>query len=105
MLQCLYNSRDQPIILCCSVCIIVGTSLLCYAAVFLTFTYYAEEQQLLSDAIYMPVYINNSLHVADNFYNDCFVRIFMNGITVNIMQAMTVLLECIDRLLRFSINK
>ena len=42
------------------------------------------------------VYINNSLYVADNFHNDRFVRIFMNGITVNIMQVLTVLLEYID---------
>ena len=50
----------------------VGTSLLCfyfyllcYAAVPLEFTYYAQEQGLLSDyyAIYVQVCMNNSLHV------------------------------------------
>ena len=58
----------------------VGTSLLrfyfyplCYAAVLLTFTYYAQyyaqEQELLSDyyAFYIQFCMNNSLHVAESF--------------------------------------
>ena len=61
---------------------LVGTSLLCfyfyplcYAAVLLKFTYYAQEQELLSDyyAIYIQFCISNSLHVVDNFYKDCFI--------------------------------
>ena len=48
--------------------------IICYAAVFLKFTYYAQyytqEQELLSDyyAFYMQLCTNNS---ADNFYKDC----------------------------------
>ena len=47
---------------------------LCYAAVLLKFTYYAQfyaqEQELLSDyyAFYMQSCMRYSLHVADNFY-------------------------------------
>ena len=56
--------------------------LLCYAAVLLKFTYYtqcyAQEQELLSDyyAIHIQFCINNSLHVADNLYKDCFIRVY-----------------------------
>ena len=56
---------------------------LCYAAVLLKFTYYAQyyaqEQELLSDyyTIHIQFCMNNSLHVADNF-------------------IMTALLECIN---------
>ena len=42
---------------------------LCYAAVLLKFTYYAQEQKLLSDyvASYVQSCMSNSLHVADNY--------------------------------------
>ena len=69
----------------------LGTSLLwfwfyslCYAAVLLEFTYYAQyyaqEQKLLSDyyAIHIQFCMYNLLHVADNFIK-------------------TVLLECINK--------
>ena len=77
----MYNSRDQPIMLCCSV---------------LKFYLLCLRTAIVRLFCYLYVYINNSLHVADKFHNDHFVRIFMNGITVNIMQVMTVLLEYID---------
>ena len=47
---------------------------LCYAAVLLKVTYYAQEQELLSD--YYAVGMSNSLHVAHNFYKDCFVKVY-----------------------------
>ena len=40
--------------------------IICYAAVLLKFTYYAQEQKLLSD--YYAFMYGNSLHVADNLY-------------------------------------
>ena len=51
---------------------------ICYAAVFLKFTYYAQEQELWSEyyAIYIQVCMNKLLLVVDNFRK-------------------TVLLECI----------
>ena len=53
-----------------------------YAKVLLKFTYYAQEQLqgLLSDYIIYAIHIqfcmNNSQHVADNFYKDCFIRVY-----------------------------
>ena len=76
--------HTQPQVLCWHPW--VGTSLLCFyfyllcnAAVLLNFTYYAQEQELLSDyyAIYIQVCMNNSLHVVDNFYKDCFIRVYL----------------------------
>ena len=60
----------------------VGTSLLCYAAVLLKFTCYAQEQEFLLDyyAFYMQFRTSNSLQIADN------ILIFIK----------TVLLECIN---------
>ena len=83
--------------------------ILCYAAVLLNFTYYAQEQELLSDyyAIYIQVCMNNSLHVVDNFYKDCFIKVYLGMVskpTVMRYHTMTELLEYIDRLLQFSIN-
>ena len=55
---------------------------LCYAAVLLKFTYYAQyyaqEQGLSSDYIcYLyTICMNNSLHVANNFYKDCFIKVY-----------------------------
>ena len=56
--------------------------LLCYAAVLLKFTYYAQyyapEQDLLLGfyAIYMQFCISNSLHVTECFNKDCFIRVY-----------------------------
>ena len=66
--------------------IYLGTSLLCFyfyplcdAAVLLKLTfyaqYYAQKQEFLSDYFYIQFCMNNSQHVADNFYNDCFIRV------------------------------
>ena len=54
---------------------------LCYTAVLLKFTYYAQyyaQEQELSDyvAIYVQFCMSNSLHVAGNFYKDCFIRVY-----------------------------
>ena len=40
--------------------------------------FYAQEQELLSDyyAVYMQFCMRNLLHVADNFYKDCFIRVY-----------------------------
>ena len=45
----------------------------------LNFTYYAQEQGLWSDyyAIYTQIRMNNLLQVADNFYKDCFIRMYL----------------------------
>ena len=39
--------------------------------------YYAQEQELFSDyyAICIQICVSISLHVADNFYKDCFIRV------------------------------
>ena len=68
----------------------VGTGLLCfyvyplcYAAVLLKFTcyaqYYAQALESLSDycAIYIQVCMNSSLHVADICYVNCFIRVYL----------------------------
>ena len=58
--------------------------------------------------LFMQDCMNNckSLHIADNFYKDSFIKVFMNGIRYNIMQShtMTVLLEYINRSLQLTIN-
>ena len=62
------STRDKPTML------LFLPIIICYAAVLLKFTYYAQyyaqEQQLLSDyyAFYMQFCMSSSLHVADNFY-------------------------------------
>ena len=69
--------------------------------------YYAQEQELLSDYIlHTQLCMNNSLHVADNFYKDCFISVLMNGIKYIVMlyHTIIVLLECIDHSLLVSIN-
>ena len=94
---------------------LLGTSLLCfhyhplcYAAVLLKFThyaqYYAQEQELLSDyyAFYMQFYMSSSLHVADNFYKECF-NVKYQSIPLS-SHTMTVLLEYTDRSLQFFTN-
>ena len=64
------SGRDQPIFYP-----------LCYAAVLLKFTYYAQfyaqEQELLPDyyAFYMQFCMSNSLHLRQ-FYKDCFIRVY-----------------------------
>ena len=66
--------RDQPIML-----LFLPIMLCCRPQlVLLKFTYYAQEQELLSDyyAIYMQFSMNNLLHVDDNFYKDCFIRVY-----------------------------
>ena len=44
-------------------------AIICYSLVFLKFTYYAQKQELWLDhyAIYIPVWIKDSLYVAENF--------------------------------------
>ena len=65
---------DQPIILLLYP--------LCYATVFLKFTYYAQyyaqKQESLSDysAFYMQFGMRISLHVAEKFYKDYFIRVY-----------------------------
>ena len=78
---------------------------LCYAAVLLKFTYYAQEQELLSDyyAFYMQFWMNNSLHVADNFIRTVLLEC-INGRYQSTYYTMTVLLEYIDRSLQFYTN-
>ena len=51
---------------------------ICYAAVFLKFTYYAQEQELWSEyyAIYIQAYMNKLLLV-DNFRKTCFIRVYL----------------------------
>ena len=55
---------------------------LCYAAVLLKFTYYAQyyaqKQELLSDyyTFYMQFCMSDMLHVADNFYKGCFITVY-----------------------------
>ena len=58
---CNHCIRDQPIML--------YFYPLCYAAELLKFTYYVQEQELLSDyvVIYLQFCMSNLLHVADNF--------------------------------------
>ena len=71
-------------------CKATPTSLLCfyfypsyYAAALLKFTYYAQyydaqEEELLSDyyAFYIQFCMSNSLHVANNLYKDCFIKVY-----------------------------
>ena len=53
--------------------------MLCYSALNLIHyvQYYAQEQELWSEyyAIYIKVCMNNSSHVADDFYKHCFIRV------------------------------
>ena len=47
--------------------------------------YYAQEQGIVDYyAFYNIMYfcMSNSLHVADNFYKTCFIRVLMKGIKV-----------------------
>ena len=85
--------RDQPIMLLFYP--------LCYAAVLLKFTYYAQEQQFLSD--YYAFMYGSSLYVADNFIQSVLLEC-INENTSMLYYMMTVLLEYIDRLLQFSIK-
>ena len=100
---------------------ILGTNLLCfyfcplcYAAVLLKFTYYAqyyaEEQELLSDyyAIYIQFCMNNSPHVADNSHKTvlikCINKWYQSIPLCSSYHAVTVLLEYTDCSLQFSTN-
>ena len=70
---------------------------------------YTQEQELLSDyyAVHIHFCVNNSLHVADNSYNDCFIRVYIYEwykYTIMCYHTKTVLLVCIDRSQQFSIN-
>ena len=74
---------------------------LCYAAVLLKFTYYAQERKFLSD--YYAFMFDNSLHVADNFTQTVLLEC-INKSTSMLYHVLTVLLEYIDSSLQFSIN-
>ena len=75
--------------------------IMCYATVLLKFTYYAQEQELLSD--YHAFMYGNSLHVANNFIQTVLLEC-MNERTSMLYHTVTVLLEYINRSLQFSKN-
>ena len=74
----------------------------------LKFTYYAQEQELLSNycGIYIQFSMSNSLHVTNFFIKTVLLEWINKAIKyINMLNhTMTVLLEYIDHSLQFSTN-
>ena len=69
--------------------------------------YYAQEQELGWEyyAIYIQVYMKNSIHVTYYLKKDCFVKVYLWMVSpIMFYHTMTVLLEHIDHLLLSYIN-